>query len=146
MRFRYSFQKIVDLKTNEKTQAEWMLSQAMVTLREEENHLNELEYAKIEMQEELHKASGQRTTVSNLLLLQSYVDHIDQSIHSKQKDLETAKVVVQEKQDDLTEKMLQEKVWTKAKEREYRKFTLLMLKTEQNQLDEMATNRFKRLS
>ncbi|MBP1156007.1 MULTISPECIES: flagellar export protein FliJ [unclassified Paenibacillus] len=146
MRFRYTFQKIVDLKTNEKTQAEWVLSQAIVKLREEESSLDRLENAKQEMQEELYKVSGTRTTVSNLMLLQSFVDHIDVCIKDKHQDLSTAKTNVQIKQDDLTGKMLEEKVWTKAKEKAYQKFSSGVLKIEQDQLDEMATSRYQRLS
>jgi flagellar FliJ protein len=146
MRFRYSFQKIVDLKTNEKTQAEWILSQAIVKLKEEESTLSDLEHSKTEMQEELHKVSGHLTTVSNLMLLQSFVEHIDQRIQAKHKDLQAAKSVVRIKQDDLNGKMLEEKVWSKAKERARQRFSSQMLKKEQDGLDEMVTNRFKRLS
>ncbi|MCP3772799.1 flagellar export protein FliJ [Paenibacillus sp. MZ04-78.2] len=146
MRFRYTFQKIVDLKTNEKTQAEWMLSEAIGKMHAEESSLAELEKAKCEMQEELHKSSSQVTTVSNLLMLQSYVNHIDGRIQLKHRDVQEAKTIVQLKQDDLTGKMLEEKVWTKAKERAFQHFSSEALKKEQNQLDEMATNRFKRLS
>ena len=146
MRFRYSFQKIVDLKTNEKTQAEWILSDAIVKLKQEESKLHELEHAKAEMQEELHAAAGQRTTVSNLLLLQSFVEQIDQRIQAQHKDLQSAQSDVQIKQNDLTGKMLEEKVWTKAKERAFQRFSAQMLKKEQDNLDEMATNRFRRLS
>ncbi|CAG7623558.1 flagellar export protein FliJ [Paenibacillus allorhizosphaerae] len=146
MRFRYSFQKIVDLKTNEKTQAEWILSDAIVKLKDEESKLHDLEHVKSEMQEELHHAAGHRTTVSNLLLLQSFVEQIDQRIQAKHKDLQTAKTDVQKKQDDLTGKMLEEKVWTKAKERAFQRFSAHVLKKEQDNLDEMATNRFRRFS
>lgn len=146
MRFRYAFQKIVDLKINEKTQAEWMLSEAIGKMRAEESSLAELEKAKHEMQEELHRSSSQVTTVSNLLMLQSYVNHIDGRIQRKHRDVQAAKTIVQLKQDDLTGKMLEEKVWTKAKERAFQHFSSEVLKKEQNQLDEMATNRFKRLS
>ncbi|MGV2795025.1 flagellar export protein FliJ, partial [Clostridium perfringens] len=36
MRFRYVYQKVVDLKSNEKTQAEWMLSAAVGILQAEQ--------------------------------------------------------------------------------------------------------------
>ena len=36
MRFRYPLQKLVDLKTNQKEQAEWMLSEAIADLQREE--------------------------------------------------------------------------------------------------------------
>ncbi|OXM84669.1 flagellar export protein FliJ [Paenibacillus rigui] len=146
MRFRYTFQKIVDLKTNEKTQAEWILSQAIGKMREEESSLHELHSAKDELYEQLHTASSCKATISQLLIMQQYVDHIDHQIVLKNKDLEQAQQVVTIKQNDLAGKMVQEKVWCKAKEKALQGFTSRMLKKEQEQLDEMATNRFRRLS
>lgn len=146
MRFQYSFQKIVDLKTNEKTQAEWVLSEAIGKLRAEEHSLTELQQAKEEMADELHRASVSRTTISELKLMQSFLDHMDQQIHAKHQDVQLAKTQVQLRQDHLTDKMLEEKVWTKAKEQAFGRFQSLMLKKEQEQMDEMATNRFRRLS
>ncbi|MEK8130231.1 flagellar export protein FliJ [Paenibacillus filicis] len=144
MRFRYAFQKIVDLKENEKTQAEWVLSEAIGVMRREETTLTELQQSKFDMQEELHRVSGDRTTVSNLLMIQGYVDHIEGRIQSKHRDLQQAKTVVQLKQEDLNGKVLQEKVWNKAKEKAYQRFSADLLKKEQDQLDEMATNRYVR--
>jgi flagellar protein FliJ len=146
VRFQYSFQKIVDLKTNEKTQAEWVLSEAIGKLRAEEHSLTELQQAKEEMADELHRASAARTTISELKLMQSFVDHIDQQIQVKHQDVQQAKSQVQIRQEHLTDKMLEEKVWTKAKEQAFGRFNMMMLKKEQEQMDEMATNRFRRLS
>ena len=39
-KFRYAYQKIADLKTSEKTQAEWLLSTAVGMLHTEEDSLN----------------------------------------------------------------------------------------------------------
>ena len=41
-KFRYAYQKIADLKTSEKTQAEWLLSSAVGKLHTEEDSLNRL--------------------------------------------------------------------------------------------------------
>ncbi|MFH5183171.1 flagellar export protein FliJ [Paenibacillus sp. TAB 01] len=146
MRFRYAFQKIVDLKANEKTQAEWILTEAIGKMREEESSLSELYSAKDEMIEQLQTASARTATISQLMMMQQYVDHIDHQIIRKNKDLEQAQQVVDMKQHDLAGKMMQEQVWNKAKEKALRQFTAAMLKKEQEQLDEMATNRFRRLS
>jgi len=146
MRFRYAFQKIVDLKENEKTQAEWLLSQAIGKMREEESSLHELHAEKDGIHEQLHKASSNKATISQMMMFQQYAQHIDQQIVLKNKDLEIAKQVVVVKQDDLAGRMMEEKVWSKAKERAQHRFDAHLLKIEQNQLDEMATSRFRRLS
>jgi flagellar FliJ protein len=144
--FNYSFQKIVDLKNNEKTQAEWILSQAIVKVREEESTISELHSAKDGLQEQLHTVSVGKTTISEIMMLQQYVDQVNHQIILKNKDLEVAQKVMVTKQDVLTGKMLEEKIWAKAKDRAQQKFNEVMMKKEQEQLDEMATNRFRRLS
>lgn len=144
--FQYSFQKIVDLKSNEKTQAEWMLSAAFGKLREEESSLTLLEQEKREVQESLSEATEQPTTVSELTLYQAYLSHIENRIHSKHRDVQTAQEAVNERQSLLTEKMKQEKVWFMARDKAHRVFTAAQLKKEQESLDEMAVTRFKRLS
>ncbi|GAA4871577.1 hypothetical protein GCM10023310_58980 [Paenibacillus vulneris] len=146
MRFRYAFQKIVDLKTNEKTQAEWLLSQAIGKMREEESSLSELHAAKDGVYEQLHEVSAQKATISQMMMFHQYVEHIDQQIELKNQDLQEAKRVVHVKQDVLAGRVLEEKVWSKAKEKAYQRFAMNVLKKEQDQLDEMATNRFRRLS
>ncbi|WP_281887635.1 flagellar export protein FliJ [Paenibacillus sp. YYML68] len=146
MRFRYAFQKIVDLKENEKTQAEWLLADALGRMRQEEEELTKLHEAKQVLQEELHQASSARTTVSNLMLLQSYVDHMDGRIKVQREEVQQAHTFVQLKQEALSGKMLEEKLWTKAKERAFERYHSELLKREQNQLDEMATNRYLRPS
>lgn len=146
MRFRYAFQKIVDLKVNEKTQAEWLLSQAIGKMREEESSLSELHAEKNGIHEQLHQASSNKATISEMMMFQQYADHIEHQISLKNKDLEKAQQIVNVKQDVLAGRMMEEKVWSKAKEKALNRFNSNVLKTEQNQLDEMATNRFRRLS
>ncbi|WP_248926373.1 flagellar export protein FliJ [Paenibacillus hamazuiensis] len=145
MRFQYAFQKIVDLKNNERTQAEWVLSQAIGQLNSEKESLASLHSAKEEMQQELFAVTAGKTTISQLKLLQHYVDHIDQQIVLKNEHVEQAQKVVLTKQEHLTDKMVEEKVWNKAKEKAFRNFTEKLMKQEQQALDEMATNRFQRM-
>ncbi|TDF98226.1 flagellar export protein FliJ [Paenibacillus piri] len=146
MKFRYAFQKIVDLKANEKTQAEWMLSEAIGRVRVEQSSLSELHTAKDGLQEQMMEASSSKATISQLLMMQRFVDHIDHQIVVKNKDLEHAQQVVVTKQDVLAGKMMEEQIWSKAKDRAQQRYTANALKKEQEQLDEMATNRFRRLS
>jgi flagellar protein FliJ len=41
--------------------------------------------------------------------------------------------------------MVDEKVWSKARDKAYQSYISLVQKKEQNTLDEIATNRFKRV-
>ncbi|MNV64393.1 Flagellar FliJ protein [compost metagenome] len=146
MSFRYSFQQIVDLKNNERTQAEWILSEAIGQLRNEETSLNCLFEKKENLHQEMAQASNHSVSISNMLMMQSYMNHVDKQIARKHQDVKQAKHIVSEKQEHLSEKMIDEKVWTKAREKAHHQFRLMVAKKEQDALDEMATNRFKRLS
>ncbi|RTE01778.1 flagellar export protein FliJ [Paenibacillus whitsoniae] len=146
MSFRYSFQQIVDLKNNERTQAEWVLSEAMGQLRNEETDLHGLFERKERLHQEMVNASIQSVSISSMLTMQSYLNHVDKQIERKHQDVQQARVVVTQKQAHLSEKMMDEKVWSKAREKAYDHFQAMMSKKEQDALDEMATNRYKRAS
>ncbi|MDR0270081.1 flagellar export protein FliJ [Paenibacillus sp.] len=142
MRFQYAFQKIVDLKSNEKTQAEWMLSSAIGRLQEEKKTLGELLENREWMANQLQKAAEQRAPVSKIREFQMYVEHLEQCIERKHSDVRQADVNVQTKKTQLSHKMLDEKVWLKARDKAESSFQQSMLLREQNELDEMATVRF----
>lgn len=146
MRFRYAFQKIVDLKTNEKTQAEWVLSSAVGHLKSEEETLQSLHSEKEDVHNLLNNSASVTTTVSQLMVYQQYLEHLDQQIENKVHAVYSAQRNVEEKQERLTVKMVEEKVWNKAREKAFRNHSALVLKKEQEALDEMAVTRHKRSS
>ncbi len=142
MKFRYVYQKVLDLKSNEKTQAEWMLSAAVGELQSEQRSLEQL------FEEQARTASAIQDEMENsasMLKLQEhqrYMEYIEQSIARKLGDVKRAELNVEQKKSILNGKMLDEKVWLKAKEKAKEKFQHEMLLREQNELDEMATVRF----
>lgn len=142
MRFRYSLQKIVDLKTNEKRQAEWMLSDAIEQLRKEEHTLQELENIKNTLQELMHASASQSASVHELQMIQHYLLHVDKQIEEKYADVRRAQGDVEHKQHGLTEKVMEEKVWHRAKEQAYGHFLHHLRRKEQQELDEIAATRF----
>ncbi|MHA0855965.1 flagellar export protein FliJ [Paenibacillus sp. CMAA1364] len=142
MRFDYAFQNIVDLKGNQKTQAEWMLSNAIAKLREEEDSLRELENLRIKMMNQLQHEFAYSASVVKVQAIHSYVEHLEQNMVKKHEDIRKADVVVRNSQGHLTEKMLDEKVWMKSREKAKGKFQHDMQLREQNELDEIATVRF----
>src|SRR5690554_713572 len=142
MKFRYPFQKVVDLKNNERTQAEWMLSEALGKLQKEENSLQELHAKKDVLGKNLSQASSNSAKIFELQVFQEYLSYVDLQIQTKHKDIQKAQHQVTDKKDDLSDKMLDEKVWTKSKEKAYSQYMALTLKKEQEQLDELATMRY----
>lgn len=141
MRFRYGLQKIVDYKQNEKTQAEWLLSEAIALLRREEATLKELEQVRQELCEQLHSSAAGRLSISEMRMFQTYVDHIDRLIEQKTASVRQAIGKVEERQEGLKVKMQEEKVWLKARENAYRRFMEQFYKSEQRELDDIALTR-----
>lgn len=142
MKFRYPLQKVVDLKNNERSQAEWMLSQALGTLQIEESSLDKLHSEKQVLINNLSEASKNSAKISELQVFQEYLSYIEQQISTKHQDVQNAQTYVNTKQEDLSIKILDEKVWEKAKEKAYSKFQFTSLQKEQQQLDELATMRY----
>lgn len=139
MRFRYALQKVVEFKQNEKTQAEWLLSEAIVLLRKEEASLQELQQLRQEMQEQLH--ASDRLSISEIQMFQMYLEHIDRLIDQKHSAVRLAQGKVEERQEGLKTKLLEEKVWLKARENAYRRFMHEYYKNEQRELDDIASIR-----
>ncbi|MBY0119013.1 flagellar export protein FliJ [Paenibacillus sp. FSL R5-0623] len=142
MKFRYHFQKVVDLKSNEKTQAEWMLSTAIGKLQTEEEHLIQLLNDRNNLVGIIQSATENTASVNSLQEMQRYVHHLDECISRKNNDVKHAQVNVQRNQTFLNGKMVDEKVWLGARDKAKIKFQQDMLLREQNDLDEMATVRF----
>ncbi|WP_339302985.1 flagellar export protein FliJ [Paenibacillus sp. FSL R5-0519] len=142
MKFRYHFQKVVDLKSNEKTQAEWMLSTAIGKLQTEEEHLIQLLNDRSNLVAIIQSATKNTASVNSLQEMQRYVHHLDECISRKSSDVKHAQVNVQRNQTFLNGKMIDEKVWLGARDKAKIKFQQEMLLREQNDLDEMATVRF----
>ncbi|KOP67637.1 flagellar export protein FliJ [Bacillus sp. FJAT-18019] len=142
MKFQYAFQKIVDLKSTEKTQAEWMLSSAIGHLQAEEKSLNELYEMRDQMYHAQQEAASRCVPISEIRNIQVYAEHLEECIERKRDDIRLAHVNVTKKKKVLSDKMLDEKVWLKARDKSQEKFRHESLLREQNELDEMATVRF----
>lgn len=140
--FRYSFQKVVDLKSSEKTQAEWTLSSAIGALAEEELSLGLLRAKQREWEGKLHEATRITVPLSELQVIQHYLDHLVACITSKLQDVLHAQKAVEQSRLKLSDKMKDEKVWLKAKDHARDRFQQAMQIKEQNELDELASVRF----
>lgn len=140
--FRYSFQRVVDLKSSEKTQAEWMLSSAIGALVEEELSLEQLHRKQREWEEKLLDASQTAVPLSDLQVIQQYLDYLVSCIASKVKDVLHAQKAVDQSRLKLSDRMKDEKKWLKAKDHARDRFQYAVQLKEQNELDEMASVRF----
>lgn len=142
LKFNYSFQKVVDLKTSEKSHAEMHLSSALGQLQAEQRTLGQLFSDKDHVADSLQDQATKAVSAFQLQQMQDYINYIDQCILQKRQDIQTAQVKVEEKKEHLTTKILDEKVWMQARGKALESFQKEESLREQNELDEMATVRF----
>lgn len=140
--FKYTFQKIVDLKESEKIQAEWMLSEAIAELNEQQKQLEHLENQEKVWQQKLEDSVLVPTTMQDVITIQHYIDFYIQAIVEKKLVIQKVKQKVDMRRQELASKMKEEKVWVKAKDNAYSQFKQAVQLKEQNELDEMASIRF----
>ena len=138
MGFKFPYQKIVNLKKNEKTQAEWLLARALENVKEEERSLEALLDRQQGQFARLSQASEQSAPIYEIRMIQGYIEALEKRIEGKRRDLERARRDAEEKQRALVEKMREEKIWMKAREKAFAKFSAALLKREQNEIDEIA--------
>lgn len=141
-RFRYAYQKIVDLKTSEKSQAEWQLSVVVGKLSQEEQSLRQLQSERTSWSDKLQQASLHAVALAEIMTMQSYIDFLDDGIMRKLRDVKKAESAVKEGRRFLSDRLMDEKMWLKTRENALQRFKAGMMAQEQNALDELATTRF----
>src|SRR6478752_6647978 len=111
MRFNYPLQKIVDLKSSEKSMAEWEYASALGALRREEDKLAGLADERLEVERTLERMTLQPTPLTRIVELQQYIEVLDERIRLQSEDVRSAEREVEYRQGRLTGKMIDEKVW-----------------------------------
>lgn len=141
MTFQYRLQKIVDLKLNEKTQAEWMLSNAVQRCDEKRTELSLLRSKRDELHRIMAQETAKSASISSLRLLEAHDQHLEQRIMLEQEKLKQAEQHLLERREELHHKMQDEKIWSNAREKARVSHVAKQLQREQFQLDEMSTIR-----
>lgn len=138
MSFRYPLQKIVDLKGSEKSMAEWEYAASLGKLRTEEERLRELHEERRGLEDELLDAARRPTPLTELMATERYMQVVDARIRRQDEGVRAAEDQVRKRQGQLTDKMVDEKVWLNARDRALERFRRDRLAKEQNELDEIA--------
>lgn len=141
MAFRFSLQKVVDLKTSQKSQAEWMLARALARQRDEEEALRKLQQDRNRLREWLDNAAHRPVPAGDIAEMGEYISHLDGLIEQKTGDLAKARQAVDQSRDHLKDRALDEKVWLKARENAHDRYRAFVNKKEQQEIDEIAALR-----
>jgi len=138
MRFRYPFQKIVDLKSGEKSMAEWAYAAALGELHAEEERLAQLVKEREEAANRLEEEVSRPVPLARIRQMEAYVLVLDSRIRSQTEAVRRAEEVVRERLRRLADKMVDEKVWLNQREKAWERFRLEWNRMEQKELDDLA--------
>ncbi|HZG57889.1 flagellar export protein FliJ [Paenibacillus sp.] len=141
MKFVYPFQKVLDVKTNEKKEAESQLSLAIGELNEAERTMSDLMLEKHRLQQRMSEEAMKGRTMAEMVAGQQYIDHLDERIGAAKRRLEAAERRANELRERLVDRTMDEKVWLKAKDKAQVAHRAVVERREQYELDEMATMR-----
>ncbi|WP_404330211.1 flagellar export protein FliJ [Mesobacillus maritimus] len=142
--FHYPFQRILDLKENEKDFAQIQMAEA-IKKQEESLRKNQEIYQKIiEVENEKNQKQLDGVNIFELRMLENYIDQLKNQLLSAERDLERLDTHVVQTQSHLCVKVQEEKTWLNLKNQRRKQFDQEMKQSEQALFDEMAANRFYR--
>jgi flagellar protein FliJ len=144
--FNFRFQKILDLKENEKEFAQIQMADA-IKLQEDGYKKNEAIYHKLHEAEQLKKTKQKRgINISELRMLEDYIHQLQELSAITNRELNHLEVNVNRTQAQLQHKAQEEKTWGNLKQQELTLHKEKSKVEEQNFFDELASTRFYRLA
>lgn len=142
--FHYPFQKILDLKENEKEFAQIQMAEAIkqqeASLRKSQEIYRKI--IEIENEKKLKQQAG--VNIFELRMLENYIDQLKEQLLSAELELAKTESNVTKTQSDLRLKVQEEKTWVNLKNQQRSQFEEKEKLLEQTFFDEMAANRFYR--
>lgn len=140
-KFKFSYERILDLKQKEKESAQTQMSHAIKNqVRIEGKVLSISE--KLEEVESLWESKQEKALVTDLISMANYVQALRSSLKREQQSLQIAKINVEKKQEDLRDKLKEENIWSSLKEKAEETYMTEMKWQEQLIQDETAVTRF----
>lgn len=144
--FNFRFQKILDLKENEKGFAQIQMAEA-IKQHEVGYERNKAIQNKISDVEQLKKTKQQRgVNISELRMLEEYIHQLQDQSQSSKRELEYLQKNVSASQGVLQKKAQEEKTWENLKQQKMTRFEEENKAAEQSFFDEMASTRFYRVT
>lgn len=145
-KFNFRFQKILDLKGNEKDFAQIQMADALK--QQEVGHLKrEAIYRKmIDAERQKNEKQQNGVNISDLRMMETYIDQLQEQFALSNRELEHLQNKVSRTQNHLQKKAQEEKTWGNLKQQDLTLYVEQNKVVEQNFFDELASTRFYRTS
>ena len=144
--FNFRFQKILELKENEKGFAQIQMADAIK--KEQAGHLKSIAIIDKLSEAEHLKREKQLggTNIAEMRMLEMYINQLQEQSMVTNRELEFLQGNVSRSQNQLQQKAQEEKTWGNLKEQDLTKYQEEKKVEEQNFFDELASARFYRTS
>ena len=135
MAYRFSYQKILDVKQIQEDQKSTEVVLARNELNKEKDTLSELEDKKCKA---LNDENATTENSVDLLRRNSYVKQVNQTIEKQKKQIQKKGEMLSSKKDELLEASKSRKILDKLKESDLKKYNLEQNRKEQKEIDEIG--------
>ncbi|WYP24963.1 flagellar export protein FliJ [Alkalihalobacillus sp. FSL W8-0930] len=144
MQFRYSLQKLMDLKEREKEEAENVYSNAVKTFEEVATELYHLLKRKEALEQDARAKLSNLVSVLDIQSMQASMLFLQDAIVKQQKRTQLARTKMEEKHQLLLDASFEHKKHEKIRDKKRKQFVVEEARLEQLSMDEISVQRFVR--
>ncbi|WP_048602496.1 flagellar export protein FliJ [Rubeoparvulum massiliense] len=140
--YHYRMQRILDVKKHYRTITEKRLQQVRAELSSHEERVDSLIHHRNDLEEEMARVSSEGTSITQLRLLQTYVETVDEALDHAKADLESChreELIVQAK---WKRNRMEEQMWEKLREKDCEEYIEAVNRDEQKMLDDLVNSRY----
>lgn len=138
-KFKFSMQKILDIKQKSREQEELSYAQLVQTIIEEEKQLAKLESERQGLLEELLVSQIKGISIVEIMNKQQYIEHLDYVIEKQTKKIRLLKEKLELRRQRLIEVKIEEKKYSRLREKKLYEYIMRDNQLEQIELDEIAS-------
>lgn len=142
--YLFRFQKLMDLKTKEKDEIKTKYAESLQALHAQQQELETLQAMILEWEYKRTNWGEKAVPIQQLTSISTYIQHLEQLVSRKLKDIEDTEQHANRYHLQLTEKMRECQVWEHWKEKDHEEFKYAAIQVEQKEMDELALQRFIR--
>ncbi|WP_255436011.1 flagellar export protein FliJ [Pseudalkalibacillus hwajinpoensis] len=139
--FQFPFQRILDVKENEKAQAQLEMAEVLKVQVDLERAISSLEQEIYSMRGRLEQRQLDGLSITELLRGEEHIAYLERQIQEQKNQLKLINIQLSSQQDALAAKVKEEKTWQSIKETRKEEFHRDLQILEQNELDDLNTVR-----
>lgn len=136
--FQYPYQRILELKTKDKEQSQSHLAKALQKQERIENRILSIHESIEKITRNIEGIQRTKVKINDLITLHEYRDNLEKRLYEEKREMHYATLQVDKRQQELTEKVKEEKVWDKHKHNALEDYISEERRQENIRLDEIA--------